>query len=81
MEPDHTPKIRNADDSGIRCATTYGLQGPQELKNMKVSRPTWFPKDSAGGGVTNRIEERGLWIQQGGVYGHSVTERWKRASK
>ena len=26
---------------------------------MKVSRPTWFPKDSAGGGVTNRIEERG----------------------
>ena len=26
---------------------------------MKVSRPTWFAKDSAGGGVTNRIEERG----------------------
>ena len=26
---------------------------------MKVSRPTWFPKDSAGGGVTNGIEERG----------------------
>ena len=26
---------------------------------MKVSRPTWFPKDSAGGGVTNRIEGEG----------------------
>ena len=24
---------------------------------MKVSRPTWFPKDSAGGGVTNRRRE------------------------
>ena len=24
----HT-KIRNADDSGIRCATSYGLQGPK----------------------------------------------------
>ena len=22
---------------------------PQELRNMEVSRPTWFPKDSAGG--------------------------------
>ena len=29
MEPDHTPKNRNADDSGIRCATSYGLQGPK----------------------------------------------------
>ena len=30
MEPDHTPKkIGNADDSGIRCATSYGLQGPK----------------------------------------------------
>ena len=26
---------------------------------MKVSRPTWFPKDSAGGGVTSRIEREG----------------------
>ena len=24
---------------------------------MKVSHPTWFPKDSAGGGVTNRRRE------------------------
>ena len=24
---------------------------------MKVSRPTWFPKDSAGGGVTSRRRE------------------------
>ena len=50
---------------------------------MKVSRPTWFPKDSAGG-VSDEQKKRGailLWIQQGGVYGHSVTERWKRASK
>ena len=40
---------------------------------MKVSRPTWFPKDSAGGGVTNRIEERGHppLDSAGGVYGHS----------
>ena len=30
---------------------------PQELINMKVSRPTWFPKDSAGGGVTNGRRE------------------------
>ena len=29
MEPDHTLKNRNADDSGIRCATSYGLQGPK----------------------------------------------------
>ena len=26
---------------------------------MKVSRPTWFPKDSAGGGVTNGSEKEG----------------------
>ena len=26
---------------------------------MKVSRPTWFPKDSAGGRVTNRSEREG----------------------
>ena len=26
---------------------------------MKVSRPTWFPMDSAGGGVTNRNEREG----------------------
>ena len=26
---------------------------------MKVSRPTWFPKDSAGGGVTNGGEKEG----------------------
>ena len=26
---------------------------------MKVSRPTWFPKDSAGGGLTNRSEKEG----------------------
>ena len=40
---------------------------------MKVSRPTWFPKDSAGGG-SDEWKKRGailLWIQQGGVYGHS----------
>ena len=40
---------------------------------MKVSRPTWFPKDSAGGGG-DEYKKRGailLWIQQGGVYGHS----------
>ena len=49
MEPDHTPKNRNADDSGIRCATSYGLQGPKSSENVKVSRPTWFPKDSAEG--------------------------------
>ena len=49
MGPDHTPKNRNADDSSIRCATSYGLQGPKSSENMKVSRPTWFPKDSAGG--------------------------------
>ena len=57
MEPDHTLKNRNADDSGIRCATSYGLQGPKSSKSVKVSRPTWFPKDSAGGGVTNRRRE------------------------
>ena len=44
----HT-KNRNADDSGIRCATSYGLQGLKSSENMKVSRPAWFPKDSAGG--------------------------------
>ena len=29
MEPDHILKNRNADDSGIRCAASYGLQGPK----------------------------------------------------
>ena len=57
MGADHTLKNRNTDDSGIRCATTYGLQGPKSSENMKVSRPTWFPKDSAGGGVTKRRRE------------------------
>ena len=68
MEPDHTPKNRNADDSGIRCATSYGLQGPKSSESVKVSRPTWFPKDSAGG-VSDEWKKRGailLWIQQGG---------------
>ena len=80
----HTPKNRNADDSGSRLRNVVWASRPQELKNMKVSRPTWFPMDSAGGGLTNRNEREGailLWIQQGGVYGHSVTKRWKRASK
>ena len=45
----HTNKNRNADDSSIRCATSYGLQGPKSSENVKVSRPAWFPKDSAGG--------------------------------
>ena len=48
MGPDHTLKNRNADDSGIRCATSYGLQGPKSSKNGQVSPSTWFPKDSAG---------------------------------
>ena len=47
--PDHTPKNCNADDSSIRWATSYGLQGPKRSGNVKVSRPAWFPKDSAGG--------------------------------
>ena len=37
---------------------------------MKVSRPTWFPKDSAGGG-SDEQKKRGailLWIQQGGIW-------------
>ena len=40
---------------------------------MKVSRPTWFPKDSAGGGVTNRRREgpSSSAFSRGGVYGHS----------
>ena len=32
-----------------QCATSYGLQGPKSSGNVKVSRPAWFPKDSAGG--------------------------------
>ena len=51
------PHNCNADDSGIRFATSYGLQGPKSSENMKVCRSTWFPKDSAGGGVTNRRRE------------------------
>ena len=40
---------------------------------MKVSRPTWFPKDSAGGGVTNGRGEgpSSSGFSRGGVYGHS----------
>ena len=30
---------RNADDSGIRCATSYGLQGLKSSGNVKVSCP------------------------------------------
>ena len=32
----HTKKQRNADDSGIRCATSYGLQGPKSSKKWSV---------------------------------------------
>ena len=73
MGPDHTLKNRNADDSGIRCATSYGLHGPKSSENVKVSRPTWFPKDSAGGGVTNRRREgpSSSGFSGGGVHGHS----------
>ena len=57
MEPDHTLKNRNADDSGIRCATSYGLQGPKSSKNVKVSRPTWLSQGFSRWGVTNRRRE------------------------
>ena len=53
---------------------------------MKVSRPTWFPKDSAGGGSDEWKWKRGailLWIQQGGymailMAGHRKMEESKQ---
>ena len=54
---------------------------------MKVSRPTWFPKDSAGGGVTNRRREgpSSSGFSRGGVCGHSdgrsPKDERERASK
>ena len=54
MGPDHTPKEeRNADDSGIRRATSYGLQGPKCSENRSVALPG-FTRIQQGGGVTNR---------------------------
>ena len=66
MGPDNTLKNRNADDSGIRCATSYGLQGPKSSENRSVALPG-FPRIQQGGG--DEWKKRGailLWIQQGG---------------
>ena len=48
MGPDHTPKNRNADDSGIRCAMSYGLQGPKSSENRSVALPG-FPRIQQAG--------------------------------
>ena len=52
---------------------------------MKVSRPTWFPKDSAGGGVTSRRREgpSSSGFSRGGymatlMAGHRKTEESKQ---
>ena len=57
MEPDHTPKNRNADDSGIRCATSYGLQGPKSSEISRSVALPGFPRIQQGGGVTSRRRE------------------------
>ena len=48
-----------------------GFKAPRAQKNVKVSRPAWFPQDSTG--VEQKLKRGAilLWIQQGGVYGHS----------
>ena len=73
MGPDHTPKNRNTDDSGIRCATSYGLQGPRS-SGKRGQSPYLVSQGFSRGGTDEQTLKRGailLWIQQGGVYGHS----------
>ena len=53
MGPDHTPKNRNADDSGIRCATSYGLQGPKS-SGKRGQSPCLVSQGFSRWGVTNR---------------------------
>ena len=47
--PHTKKKNRNADDSGIRCATSYGLQGPKSSKKWSVVLPG-FPRIQQAGG-------------------------------
>ena len=68
----HT-KNRNADDSGIRCATSYGLRGPKS-SGKRGQSPYLVSQGFSRGGSDEKKMKRGailLWIQQGGVYGHS----------
>ena len=58
MEPDHTLKNRNADDSGIRCATSYGFKAPRAQNNEGQS-PYLVSQGFSRGGVTKRIEREG----------------------
>ena len=58
MGPDHTPKIAMPMTAASVAQRRMGFKAPRAQKYEGQS-PTWFPKDSAGGGVTNRIEERG----------------------
>ena len=56
MEPDHTPKIAMPMTAASVAQRRMGLKAPG-AQEKEVSRPTWFPKDSAGGGVMNRRRE------------------------
>ena len=73
MEPDHTPIIRNADDSGIRCATSYGLKAPRAQKNEGQS-PYLVSQGFSRWGVTNRIEREGPSSSTFDFTGHKVAK-------
>ena len=72
MGPDHTPKKIAMPMTAASVAQRR--MGFKALRAQKmVSRPAWFPKDSAGGESRIEVEERGHppLDSEGGVYGHS----------
>ena len=82
MEPDHTLKIAMPMTAASVAQRRMGFKAPRAQKYEGQS-PYLVSQGFSRWGVMNRIEERGHppLDSAGGVYGHSVTERWKRASK
>ena len=82
MEPDHTPKIAMPMTAASVAQRRMGFKAPRAQKNEGQS--PYLVSQGFSRGVSDEQKKRGailLWIQQGGVYGHFITERWKRASK
>ena len=82
MGPDHTPKIAMPMTAASVAQRRMGFKAPR-AQNYEGQSPYLVSQGFSRGG-SDEQKKRGailLWIQQGGVYGRSVTERWKRASK
>ena len=76
------PKIAMPLTAASVAQRRMGFKAPR-AQNYEGQSP-YLVSQGFSRGVSDEWKKRGailLWIQQGGVYGHSVTERWKRASK